>query len=68
MVDIDRLVPVLDGFEAAGMKRTKGYSEVAAGRLQVVRNGRRTFVRASELRRYINELGEPKATQVAPSK
>jgi hypothetical protein len=36
------------------MKRTKGYAEMAAGRIAIVRNGRRTFVRTSELRRYLD--------------
>ena len=56
MSQIDRLVPVLEAFSLAGMKSTKGYAEVSAGRLKVIRNGRRTFVLASELQRYINAL------------
>lgn len=56
MVEIDRLVPILEGFMLIGLGRTKGYSEIAKGRLAVVRNGSRTFVRASELRRYIDSL------------
>ncbi len=56
MQDIDRLIPVADAFDMAGMKRTKGYAEVNAGRIAIVRNGRRTFVRASELRRYLDAL------------
>jgi hypothetical protein len=55
--NIDRLIPVADAFEMAGMRRTKGYAEVMAGRFAVVRNGRRTFIRASELQRYIDALG-----------
>jgi hypothetical protein len=58
MIDIDRLIPLIEAFDMAGMRRTKGYAEVTAGRLAVVRNGRRTFVRASELQRYINALSE----------
>ncbi|CAH1655606.1 conserved hypothetical protein [Hyphomicrobiales bacterium] len=56
MSDIDRLIPVVDAFAMAGMRRTKGYAEVTAGRLAVIRNGRRTFIRASELQRYIDSL------------
>lgn len=56
MSDIDRLIPVADAFAMAGMRRTKGYAEVTAGRLAVIRNGRRTFIRASEVRRYIDNL------------
>lgn len=53
---IDRLVPVRDGFAMIGMKTTKGYAEISAGRLKVVRNGPRTFIRASEIERYIASL------------
>lgn len=53
---VDRLIPVQDGFAMAGLGLTKGYAEVAAKRLKVVRNGRRTFVRASEVERYIRSL------------
>jgi hypothetical protein len=62
MLDIDRLIPVCEAFDLAGMRRTKGYGEVAAGRLAIVRNGRRTFVRTSELRRYIDDLVAAPAT------
>jgi hypothetical protein len=53
---IDRLVPVRDGFALLGMKITKGYSEIKDGRLKVIRNGRRTFIKASEVQRYIASL------------
>jgi hypothetical protein len=56
MTDIDRLIPVIEAFEMAGMRRTRGYAEITAKRLAIVRNGRRTFVRASELRRYLDSL------------
>ena len=56
MTDINRLIPVQEAFNLAGMKTTRGYEEIAAGRLKVIRNGRRTFVLASELQRYINAL------------
>ena len=55
---IDRLIPFIEAMSMAGMRSTKAYQEVAAGRLAVVRNGRRTFVRASELQRYIDSLTE----------
>jgi hypothetical protein len=53
---IDRLYPLREAFLLAGLRQTRGYQEIAAGRLAVVRNGRRTFVRASELQRYIDSL------------
>jgi hypothetical protein len=58
MHEIDRLIPVAEAFELAGMRRTKGYAEVTAGRLAIVRNGRRTFIRASEVQRYIDSLDQ----------
>ena len=56
MSNIDRLIPIADAFAMAGMRRTKGYAEVIAKRLAIVRNGRRTFIRASEVQRYIDSL------------
>jgi len=53
---IDALVPFSQAIAMAGMKSTRGYEEVKRGRLAVVRNGRRTFVRASEIARYIDSL------------
>lgn len=55
-LSIDALIPFHQALSLAGMKTTKGYAEVAAKRLAVVKNGRRTFVRASELKRYIDSL------------
>ena len=63
MSTIDRLIPFFEAIAMAGMKSTKAYEEVNAGRLAIVKNGRRTFVRASELQRYINSL----ATQTSKS-
>jgi hypothetical protein len=53
---IDRLIPVRDAFAIIGWSPTKGYAEIAAGRLKVVKNGRNTFVRMSETQRYIAAL------------
>ncbi|UZF92188.1 helix-turn-helix domain-containing protein [Bosea sp. NBC_00550] len=53
---VDPLIPFLKGIALAGLKPTKGYAELAAGRLKAVRNGRRTFIRASEIERYIRSL------------
>lgn len=56
MLQPDRLYPIRDGFTLAGLRLTRGYAEIAAGRLKVIRNGRRTYVRASEIERYIAAL------------
>lgn len=56
MVPINRLFPIREGFILAGLRPTKGYAEIAAGRLKVVRNGRRTYIRASEIENYISAL------------
>jgi hypothetical protein len=55
---IDRLYPIREAFALAGLRLTRGYQEVAAGRLKIVRNGRRSFVRASEVQRYIDALSD----------
>lgn len=59
MKQIDRLVPFSEAISMAGMKSTKAYEEVKAGRLAIVKNGRRTFIRESEIRRYIESLCGP---------
>lgn len=56
MLTIDRLYPLREAFALAGLRPTKGYAEIAANRFKVVKNGRRTFVRASEIERYIAAL------------
>jgi hypothetical protein len=56
MQTVDRLFSISVGFNLLGLGRTKGYAEIANGRLKIVRNGRRTFVRASELQRYVDVL------------
>ena len=56
MSNIDRLYPIREAFNLAGLRLTRGYQEVAAGRLTIVRNGRRSYVRASEIERYISAL------------
>ena len=56
MMKIDRLHPFLEGIELMGLKTTRAYEEVKAGRLAVVKNGRRTFIRAREIQRYIDHL------------
>lgn len=54
---IDPLLPLVpDVCNAIGAKKSKAYEEIAAGRLSVVKNGKRVFVRASEARRYIDAL------------
>jgi hypothetical protein len=58
-MQIDRLIPLREATTMAGMRTTKAYQEIAAGRLVVVRNGRRTFVRMTELQRYIDSLTSP---------
>jgi hypothetical protein len=55
-VTIDRIFPLREALVLIGLRTTKAYQEIAAGRLRVVRNGRRTFVRASEIARYIDAL------------
>ena len=56
MTTVDRLIPIREAFGLIGRGTTQGYADIAAGRLKVVRNGRRTFARASEIERYISAL------------
>ena len=60
-VSIDRLYPLREALVLIGLRTTKCSEEIAAGRLHVVRNGRRTFVRASEIARYIDSLDDKAA-------
>lgn len=53
---IDCLFSAAEARRMAGLGTTKFYEEIASGRLSIVKNGRRTFVRASELQRYIDAL------------
>jgi hypothetical protein len=62
---LNRLYPILEAFTLVGLRQTKGYAEIAAGRLKVIRNGRRTFVRASEIERYISALETSNTKQAA---
>lgn len=54
--NVDPLLPVAKGFALIGVRATKGYEEAKLGRLKLIRNGARTFIRASEVQRYINAL------------
>jgi hypothetical protein len=56
MIQVDPLIPFRAAIAMGGMRPTKAYQEIANGRLRVVKNGRRTFVRASEMARYIAQL------------
>lgn len=53
---VDPLIPVRSAFAMAGIGASKGYEEIRSGRLKPVRNGSRSFIRASEVRRYIDAL------------
>jgi hypothetical protein len=53
---IDGLVPFRDALPIIGRRATAAYGDIKAGRLKVIKNGRRTFVRASEIERYIAAL------------
>ena len=56
MNEIDRLIPLREAIQLAGMRTTKAYQQIAKGQLAIVHNGRRTFVKASEVQRYIEGL------------
>lgn len=45
-------IPVQDAFRALGIGRTLFYSEVAAGRIRIIKIGTRSLVPVAELHRY----------------
>jgi hypothetical protein len=47
------------------MGRTRGYEELASGRLKAKKLGRRTYVAESEIRRYIDALPDATFTAAA---
>lgn len=57
----ERLIPAKEAFAILGMGISKGYGEVRAGKLKLTRNGRRTYVKASEVNRYIAALDQEAA-------
>jgi hypothetical protein len=67
----DRLAYSMDEFcRAAGIGRSLGYGEIAAGRLKVVRVGRRTLVPVESAKAWLASLppgvaGEPAAPRQA---
>jgi hypothetical protein len=66
MLPIDRLVPVLEAFAAAGFRSTAGYAAIADGRLVATRNGRRTFIRSSDLQKFIDSLPRSASNPAGP--
>ncbi|MHA6509523.1 excisionase family DNA-binding protein [Tessaracoccus sp. Y1736] len=50
-----------DSFNRLGIGRSKGYEEIAAGRLRVIKIGRRSLIAETELQRYVASLTEASA-------
>ena len=42
-----------EGFDLLGIGRAHGYKEIKAGRLQIIKNGRRTLIPAHAIDEYI---------------
>ena len=62
MADQQPIAYSVKGFcEAAGIGRTVAYQEMAAGRLQYVKCGRRTLIPADAGREWIKRLGADEA-------
>jgi excisionase family DNA binding protein len=57
------LVPVYPEAAQAlgGLSRSKLYTEISAGRLKLVKIGRRAFIAQAELERYVAALSEASA-------
>lgn len=53
-----------EAFSLLGLSRSMGYVRIAAGELQAVKDGRRSFITAEEIDRYV--AGAPRAAAQAP--
>jgi hypothetical protein len=62
---LDRLVPVSEALGILGIGMTKFYSEVSLGNLAMLKNGRRSLVRSSEIQRYVDALPRARITSAA---
>jgi hypothetical protein len=65
MAGLDRLVPVNEALGFLGLGMTRFYDEVAAGRLEMIKSGRRSFVKASEITRYVDALPRARSAKAA---
>jgi hypothetical protein len=63
-----KVYPVQEAFERIGVKNSRGYELIAAGRLDARKNGSRTVVTADSVAAYIKSLPqfESKARRAAP--
>jgi predicted DNA-binding transcriptional regulator AlpA len=52
-MNIDRLINISEAFPFIGMRKSKIYLEISAGRLQATKVGRSTFLTEAEIARYI---------------
>lgn len=53
---IDKLYSVKEAKALIGAQHTKFYALVAAGKIAIVKNGGRSFVRESEIKRFLDNL------------
>jgi hypothetical protein len=54
--------PLRDGFRLLGLPRSTGYLKIQSGQLRVQKDGRRAFITAEEIDRYVAALGTVKST------
>jgi hypothetical protein len=57
--EFDRLIPLKEALPLIGRGLTSAYEDIKQGRLKVIKNGSRTFVKASEVARYVAALESP---------
>jgi hypothetical protein len=62
----DCLVPLSAALSRLGVGRTKGYQIIANGELHACKIGGRTFVRASEIARFIENVPRPFMPRLGP--
>ena len=55
----DRLIPISDAYQHIGFRKSKVYRFIADGKLQALKIGSRTFLKKSEIDRFLNENSTP---------
>ena len=63
-----RMVTVKEAMEYGGFRRTRFYQLVAAGRIEAIKDGRRTMVDLSSIDSYLDSLPRVAGAPLAPDK
>jgi hypothetical protein len=60
----DRFIPITEGFNRLGLKKTAGYGLVATGKLRIIKLGRKSVCAESELNTLICSILESGSTSI----